>query len=150
MSLVLGCGLPSPGGPCWDSGAFRCSSHTRLRIQNLQCPDCKKSYTKHLWDSSVQARPWTRSGGRMCGSKSIQNGQSRCMDLPATNWMNYTMTQTSVRTSPAGGAAGRCPTWLVLFFVMFQLSTKQGWFMMVCYIWICMAKKEPFASCEEL
>ncbi|CAK9050604.1 60S ribosomal export protein NMD3 [Durusdinium trenchii] len=25
-----------------------------LRIQNLQCPDCKKSYTKHLWDSSVQ------------------------------------------------------------------------------------------------
>ena len=27
-----------------------------LRVQNLQCPDCKKSYTKHYWDSSVQVR----------------------------------------------------------------------------------------------
>lgn len=27
-----------------------------LRVQNLQCPDCKKSYTKHYWESSVQVR----------------------------------------------------------------------------------------------
>ncbi|CAJ1350962.1 unnamed protein product, partial [Effrenium voratum] len=27
-----------------------------LRVNNLQCTDCKKSYTKHTWDSSVQVR----------------------------------------------------------------------------------------------
>ncbi|CAE7679712.1 NMD3 [Symbiodinium pilosum] len=27
-----------------------------LRVNNLQCDDCKKSYTKHTWDSSVQVR----------------------------------------------------------------------------------------------
>ena len=34
---------------------LRSPQYVRLRIQNLQCPDCKKSYTKHLWESSVQA-----------------------------------------------------------------------------------------------
>lgn len=27
-----------------------------LRVNNLQCDECKKSYTKHTWDSSVQVR----------------------------------------------------------------------------------------------
>jgi len=27
-----------------------------FRVNNLQCDDCKKSYTKHTWDSSVQVR----------------------------------------------------------------------------------------------
>ena len=31
------------------------SGSPRLRVNNLQCDDCKKSYTKHTWDSSVQA-----------------------------------------------------------------------------------------------
>eukprot|EP00931_Biecheleriopsis_adriatica_P056456 TRINITY_DN3344_c0_g1_i1.p1 TRINITY_DN3344_c0_g1~~TRINITY_DN3344_c0_g1_i1.p1 ORF type:complete len:585 (+),score=154.59 TRINITY_DN3344_c0_g1_i1:231-1757(+) len=34
----------------------RQSMVAELRIDNLQCNDCKKSFTKHTWDSSVQVR----------------------------------------------------------------------------------------------
>mmetsp|Transcript_166343 Transcript_166343/g.404184 ORF Transcript_166343/g.404184 Transcript_166343/m.404184 type:complete len:423 (-) Transcript_166343:272-1540(-) len=27
-----------------------------FRVENLQCSDCKKTYTKHIWESSVQVR----------------------------------------------------------------------------------------------